>query len=586
MAHLPPSREAMIAMNRAAAHGGSLIHGPSHPQIIEKTFGALLREQARARGSSPLVISDHQNRTLTYAEADRRSDHLARGLAALGVRKGDRVAIMMGNMVEYVELFYACAKLGALITLANYGYSEQEFQSVLSSCGSSVLVMVPGFDRYDYDPWIPHLRKNIKGLEHIIVVEGEDPHASHCLHYEDVISTGETSQLDLNAIEKSLDPNDILNLQFTSGSTGHPKASALTHRGIYNAGRFIGDTMYLKASDRICTPVPLFHSFGLIIGLAVVSAHGASIVLPDTVFNVEATLASVTKNRCTGIYGVTTMFVAEMSHPRFQTYDMSSLRFAIVAGSAVPETLIRKIWAAFGITQTHTNWGLTESASICTMTRDTDTIEKRCITSGRLFPGFSAKIVDPATNLIMPWGEKGEIVLRGYGIQREYYENEAKTKEAHKHSPEDGQEWFHTGDEGYIDTEGYFVITGRIKDMIIRGGENIAPLEIEERLMAHPAVAQCAVIGVPDQRYGEQIAAFVEFSGNSPVPSDEELRAWTRQTLARFKQPKYIWWLSARDEFMVWPKTASGKLKKPDLRVIGKRILEEGCMPGQISARL
>lgn len=217
------------------------------------------------------------------------------------------------------------------------------------------------------------------------------------IHYRDLIATGETYLLDLDAIEETLDPNDILNLQCTSGSTGHPKASTLTHGEIYNAGRFISDTMYLEVTDRACTSVPHFHSFWLIIGLAVVSAQGASIVLPGTVFNVEETLASVTKNRCTGIYGVTTMFVVEISHPRFQSYDMSSLRFAIVADSAVPETLIRKIWKTFGITQTQTNWGLAESVSICTMTRDTDTIEKRCLTSGRLFPGIPAKIVDPAT---------------------------------------------------------------------------------------------------------------------------------------------------------------------------------------------
>lgn len=343
-----------MAINRAAAHGGPLVHGPSHPQIIDKTFGVLLREQAKTRWSSPLVVSNHQNRTLTYAEADKRSDHLARGLATVGVRKGDRVAIMMGNMVEYVELFYACAKLGALITLANHGYSEQKFHSVLSSCGSSVLVMVPGFDRYDYDPWIPHLRKNIKGLKHIIMVDREDRH-SLSGSYQDLIATGETYLLDLDAIEETLDPNNILNLQCTSGSTGYPKASTLTHGEIYNAGRFISDTMYLEVTDRACTSVTLFHSFWLIIDLAVVSAHGASIVLPGTVFNVEETLASVTKNRCTGIYGVTTMFVAGISHPHFQSYDMPSLRFAIVADSAVPETLIRKIWTALRITQMHTN---------------------------------------------------------------------------------------------------------------------------------------------------------------------------------------------------------------------------------------
>lgn len=271
------------------------------------------------------------------------------------------------------------------------------------------------------------------------------------------------------------------------------------------------------------------------------------------------------------------MFVAEMAHPNFSTYDLSTLRFAILAGSAVPETLMRKVWSAFGIMQTHTNWGLTESSSIVTMTRDTDTLHQRTITSGSLFPGFSGKIVDPATGLAMPRGQRGEIVLRGNGVQACYYGNDSKTAEAHRKSEEDGLEWFHTGDEGYFDDEGYFIITGRIKDMIIRGGENIAPLEIEERLVAHPSVAQASVIGVPDEKYGEQICAFLEMSqeGNVPRPSDQELRAWVRETLAQFKQPKFCIWLGSHAEFEAWPKTASGKLRKPDLRVIARKILGE-----------
>lgn len=563
-AHLPTGRDGIIAISRSAGASGSLVHGPSQPRILDKTFGTLLQEKVKENPHALLVASDHQQQSLTYAQIHKRSDDLAKGMASLGVKKGDRVAILMGNRVEYVEVFFACAKLGALIALANYGYSEKELHSVLSSCRTSILVMVPGFDRYDYRNWIPNLRKRVETLKHIIVANCPKALDDYVLPYETVISEGALSTIDLQKFENDNETNDILNLQFTSGSTGHPKASALTHRGLYNAGRLIGSTMYLKSHDRICTPVPLFHSFGLIIGLATAVAEGASIILPSEVFNVEATLNSVQKNRCTGIYGVTTMFISEMTHPNFKSYDLSSLRFAIVAGSAVPEPLTRRLWAAFGITQTHTNWGLTESASICTMTKSTDSLDKRTGTSGRLFPGFSAKIVDSATNRIMPWGERGEIVLRGYGIQRGYYGDDKKTRDAHKISPEDGLEWFHTGDEGYIDPDGYFCITGRIKDMIIRGGENIAPLEIEERLMAHNATSQVSVIGVPDEKYGEVIAAFVEYSGNEPVPTDEELRAWVRETLAKFKQPKYFWWLGSREEFLIWPKTQSGKLRKPD----------------------
>ncbi|KAH8662440.1 hypothetical protein BX600DRAFT_382422 [Xylariales sp. PMI_506] len=564
-------------MARAGEAGASIVHGPAQPRAIEKTFGCLLREQTNLRPSSLLVASDHQQKSLTYKEANARSDDLARGLASLQAKTGDRIAILMGNETEYVESFFACTKLGAPIVLANYAYSEQELNSVLSSCGTSILIMVPGFDRYDYRGWLPNLRKNIPSLKHIIMVQGDASTKKYSLDYEDVIKRGKSYNLDLVALDAGLSPRDTMNLQFTSGSTGLPKASALTHTGIYNAGRFIGNTMYLKAGDRICLPVPLFHSFGLIIGVATAAAHGASIVLPDNKFNIKATLACIPKYKCTGLYGVTTMFVAEMADPDFQKYDLSTLRFAILAGSAVPETLMRKVWAAFGITQTHTNWGLTETSSIATMTRDTDTIHQRTISSGSLFPGFSARIVDPQTGLGVARGEKGEIVMRGQGVQNCYYGNEKKTAEAHQVLPEDGLEWFFTGDEGYIDDDGYFIITGRIKDMIIRGGENIAPLEIEERLVAHPTVAQAAVIGVPDAKYGEQICAFIERSEviASSTPTDEELRAWVRETLARFKQPKYIIWVGSHPDIGEWPKTGSGKIRKPDLRLIAARILKQ-----------
>ncbi|KAM0265117.1 hypothetical protein ACHAQJ_000269 [Trichoderma viride] len=576
MANRKESRPAIKAMSSSSKANLSILHGPAQPIPIHKTFGRLLREKAQSQPSALLVASDHQQKSLTYAEADTRSDDLARGLASLGAKQGDRIAILMGNEIEYIETFFACTKLGAPVTLANYAYSEQELHSVLSSCGVSTLVMVPRFDRYDYRPWIPNLRKGIPSLRNIIVVNADKEPALVKLDYEDyedIILRGHNSTFDLLALEANIHARDVMNLQFTSGSTGLPKASALTHSGIYNAGRYIGSTMYLEASDRICLPVPLFHSFGLIIGLATATAYGASLILPASIFSVEATLACIPKYRCTGLYGVTTMFVAEMAHPRFNDFDLSSLRFAILSGSAVPEPLMRKVWSAFGITQTHTNWGLTEASSIVTMTRDTDSMAQRTITSGRLFPGFSARIVDPSTGQTVPRGQRGEIALRGNGIQAGYYGNPKRTAEAHRISPEDGLEWFHTGDEGYFDPDGFFVITGRIKDMIIRGGENISPLEIEERLVAHPAIAQAAVIGVPDAKYGEQICAFVEPTGEGR-PSDEELRAWVAETLAHFKRPRYVIWLGSHAAFQAWPKTASGKLRKPDLRIIAAEIMK------------
>lgn len=554
----------------------SIIHGPPS-EVVPETFGELLRRQALQNGSRLLVHADHQARGLTFAEADVRSEALARGLAQLGIRKGDPVAVLMGNVVEYIELFFACAKLGALFTLANYGYTEEELQSVLNRCSAKALVMVAQVGRNNYRGWVPRLKPSIPSLRHVIVVDAGAGHAVGQLRYEDVLAQGQKSPP--SSAAASIDPDEVLNLQFTSGSTGSPKAASLTHRNIHHAATLIGETMHLQSNDKVCLPVPLFHSFGLIIGLATVACWGASIILPCQTFEVEATLRSVELNRCTGIYGVTTMFVAEMTHEHFPRYDMTSLKFAVIAGSAAPESLVRRLWSKFGITQTYSNWGLTESASICTMTRRNDAIEKLVHTSGTPFPGTSAKVVDTYTNRVLPWGEKGEIVLRGPQIQKGYYRDEIKTLEAHRTSPEDGLVWFHTGDEGFFDVDGYVRITGRIKDMIIRGGENISPLEIEERLIAHPDVAQVAVIGVPDDRYGEQIAAFMESSVSSkPRPSDEELKAWVKQKLAGFKQPKYFWWLGDQKGglFDSWPKTGSGKLRKPDLRVSASKILGIG----------
>lgn len=592
MANLKTNREGFRSMSRLASADLSIVHGPAQPGVIEMTLGSLMRQQAVKRPSDLLVLSHHQKKSLTYSQANERSDQLARGLLEIGVATGLPIAILMGNEIEYIEVFYASVKLGSPITLLNYAYTEEELISVLSSCAATTLIMVPGFDRYDYRLWLPRLKQSIPCLQYIVMVHGNENDHAYSFDYEKIIMGGAMSTQDLLAVEAGLKSTDVINLQFTSGSTGSPKASALTHRGLFNAGRFIGNTMYLTSADRICLPVPLFHSFGLIIGLATVSVHGASIILPSNKFDPVAALECIQRYRCTGLYGVTTMFVAQMELPNFSSFDLSTLRFAILAGSAVPESLMRKVWAAFGITQTHTNWGLTESSSICTMTKDTDTIEQRTITSGRLFPGFSAKIVDPGTIKAVPRGQRGEIVLRGYGVQQHYYANVKKTAEAHRISPDDGLEWFHTGDEGYIDSDGYFVITGRIKDMIIRGGENIAPLEIEERLAAHPAIAQSSVIGVPDEKYGEAICAFVEFSSlpNVKKPTDDELRAWVSNSLARFKQPKYIIWLRSSATFMTWPKTASGKLRKPDLAIIATKILTNkpslsGCLVGK-EARL
>jgi acyl-CoA synthetase (AMP-forming)/AMP-acid ligase II len=402
------------------------------------------------------------------------------------------------------------------------------------------------------------------------------------LSYPEFLVSGSHETLDWEKIESLLSPSDILNLQFTSGSSGAPKATALTHRSMINSGIYIGKHLGVTESDRISIPLPLFHAFGLIIGLFTVFAAGASAVLPSEYFDAEATLKSVEKYACTGLYGVTTMFISEMAHPSFHRRNKSSLKFAIMAGSAMPEELVRRVTQSFPIPDVRTNWGMTELSSIATFTHITDLYKKRMQTAGRLLPQFEAKIVQPGTGLVLPWGERGEIVISGFGVMHSYYKDVKKTEETMKTHIEDlepGQiglddtgklrTWLHTGDEGYLDNEGYFVITGRIKDLIIRGGENISPLQIEERLSAHPAIEQASVFGLPDARLGEVPAAMLELKpGYRPRPSDHEIRAWVRETLAPFKAPTLIWWLGDADKGVPeeWPKTSNGKLRKKDIR--------------------
>lgn len=384
-------------------------------------------------------------------------------------------------------------------------------------------------------------------------------------------------------------PHDMVNVQFTSGSTGLPKPVALSHYNIMNCGRNIWQQTRMKAEDVICLPVPLFHSFGMIVGISSSTVAGSALVLPYEIFNAEKTLQCIERYKCTAIYGVPTMFITEMGHATFGKTDRSTIKFGIIAGAAMPPELLKRITSAFPLPRLYTCWGMTELSSFATMMHETDTFEKRTTTAGRLFPNFVAKVVQPNTGKVVPWGEKGELVVSGYGQMSEYLFHKKKTEESLRRHEEDLEEdgvgalddgslrtWMHTGDEGLLDPEGYFVITGRIKDLVIRGGENIAPMEIEDRIIEHEAITQAQVIGVPDDRYGEELGVFLELKQGSQRPSDDDIRAFVREKLARFKAPRYVWWLGEGEDGKIpdeWPKTASGKISKPGLRNIVKSLL-------------
>jgi acyl-CoA synthetase (AMP-forming)/AMP-acid ligase II len=405
--------------------------------------------------------------------------------------------------------------------------------------------------------------------------------------YEDYLAPYSADRAALPQVPVS--SHDMVNVQFTSGSTGLPKPVALSHYNIMNCGRNIWQQTRMTAEDVICLPVPLFHSFGMIVGISSSTVAGSALVLPHEIFNAEKTLQCIERYKCTAIYGVPTMFITEMAHAVFGKTDRSTIEFGIIAGAAMPPELLKRITSAFPLPRLYTCWGMTELSSFATMMHETDTFEKRTTTAGRLFPNFIAKVVQPNTGKVVPWGEKGELVVSGYGQMSEYLFHKNKTEEALRQHEEDLEldgvgalddgtlrTWMHTGDEGRLDPEGYFVITGRIKDLVIRGGENVAPMEIEDRIIEHEAITQAQVIGVPDDRYGEELGVFLELRQGSHRPSDGDIRAFVREKLARFKAPRYVWWLGQGKDGKIpdeWPKTASGKISKPDLRNIVKGLL-------------
>ncbi|KAK3705095.1 hypothetical protein LTR37_013462 [Vermiconidia calcicola] len=456
-----------------------------------------------------------------------------------------------------------------------------------------MLFAPPGFVHYDYTKVLGKLEREIPALKFFVVIDdlggkySFSGHSPKFVPYGEYLGRPRTSTRPVPATGVS--PHDTINIQFTSGSTGLPKSVCLSHYNIMNCGRYIWQQTRMSEEDRVCLPVPLFHSFGMIVGISTSAVAGSALVLPSELFNAQKTLECIEKYKCTAIYGVPTMFVTEMNHHQYARVDRSSLRFGIVGGAAMPPELLNRIVKDFPVPRLYTCWGMTEMSSLVTMMHETDPYIKRINTAGRLFPYYVGKIVKPNTGEVLPWGSKGEIVVSGPGQMSGYLRNADKTKEALRYHEEDlepagigglgdgtvHRKWIHTGDEGFLDEDGYLVISGRIKDIVIRGGENISPMEIEERLIEHDSIAQASVIGVPDERLGEELAAFVELRGDSSArPSDDELRIFVRQRLARFKAPKYFYWIGGTNEFIPrdWPKTTSGKISKPDLRRVAQGL--------------
>ncbi|KAI5846820.1 long-chain-fatty-acid-CoA ligase [Tricharina praecox] len=571
--HFSPSGTALQRLQQTLAHLRhshelprlSVLHGPTSTPLLTLTLGSLLRTQATRFAERPAVTVPWTSTAWTYADLDGEADRLARGLLALGVGHGDRIGIMAGNSAEYVAVFFAVARVGAVLVVLNNTYTTTELDFAVAHTGCKVLFITPTIGRHDNAASLSTQTTPQGTLELVVILRGT---YTDFPTYADVITAGQAVEsADLKAAEAKTSMHDLVNLQFTSGSTGNPKAAMLSHHNLVNNSLFIGQRMDFTPADILCCPPPLFHCFGLVLGLLACINHGASIVLPSETFDPSAVLTAINSHSCTALHGVPTMFSALLSLPRPAGWR-SSLRTGIIAGSPVPAPLMKRLFSELGMREYTSSYGLTEASPTCFNAHTDTRLDLRLRTVGKIMPHISAKVVVSGTTAPVPVGVRGELCIAGYALSGGYFRAPDKTRETFR-VHEDGRRWLHTGDEAYFDDEGHCVITGRFKDIVIRGGENIYPAEIEERLVEHPRIEAAAVVGVKDEKYGEAVGCFLQ----GERTSDEEVRDWCRQRLARFKAPQYVFWVGRGEAVEDWPKTGSGKILKPGLRTAAEEIV-------------
>jgi fatty-acyl-CoA synthase len=516
--------------------------GPSDVPLRGETIGRMWDGVVAGGAGRPALVSRHQGIRWTYGELHEQVERCARALLAAGVEKGDRVGIWSPNNAEWVVVQFATAKVGAILVNINPSYRAHELEYALRQSGCSLLVMAPGFKDADYRELLasvgaPALQRSV-----VLGEEWEELHAE-CAGIDE-----------LRAREAELDFDDPINIQYTSGTTGFPKGATLSHHNILNNGFFIGELLGYTPEDRVCIPVPFYHCFGMVLGNLAVVTHGACIVLPSAAFDARAVLETVSEEHCTSLYGVPTMFIAELADAEFPSFDLSSLRTGIMAGSPCPIEVMKRVRREMHMGEVTICYGMTETSPVSTQTRPDAPLEKRVATVGLVHPHVEVKIVDPATGRTRRRGETGELCTRGYSVMLGYWEDEEATREAI-----DAARWMHTGDLAVMDDDGYLSIVGRIKDMIIRGGENVYPREIEEFLYTHPAIADVQVIGVPDERYGEEVCAWIVLREGARL-TEEELKEFCRGEIARFKIPRYVRFVDG------FPMTVTGKIQKFKMR--------------------
>jgi fatty-acyl-CoA synthase len=545
-----------------AATQASYVSGPSERPLLGRTVGDQLDVTAAGNPSGEALVSRHQSLRYTYAELHGEVERIARALVALGVGKGDRVGIWSPNVAEWVLVQYATAKAGAILVNVNPAYRTHELTYALTQSGVSVLIAASAFRNTDYVEMLEEVRPKLPDLRYTVLLGRGAPWAmswDDLLAHADDVSAGA-----LREREASLDFDDPINIQYTSGTTGMPKGATLTHHNIVNNGYFVGKRMRLGPEDRVCVPVPFYHCFGMVLGNLAALTHGACIVLPGDSFDAGAVLETVQEERCTALHGVPTMFIAELEHPDFGSFDLTTLRTGIMAGSPCPAEVMKQVIERMHMTEVTICYGMTETSPVSFQSMPDDDLEHRVATVGAIHPHVEAKVVDPSTGAVLPRGGSGELCTRGYLVMRGYWNDAEATHEA-----VDPAGWMHTGDLAMMRDDSYVNIVGRIKDMIIRGGENIYPREIEEFLFTNPMIADVQAIGVPDPKYGEEVCAWVRLKEGT-TSTEHEIREFCRGKIATYKIPRYV---RFTDEF---PMTVTGKIQKYRMREISVKELGLG----------
>ncbi|MER5228121.1 AMP-binding protein [Streptomyces flaveus] len=462
--------------------------GVSETPLLDETIGSNFDRMVAAFGEREALVDVPTERRWTYRELAEEVDAVALGLLESGVVKGDRVGIWSPNCAEWTLVQYATAKIGAILVNINPSYRTHELEYVINQAGVRTVVAMPTFKTSDYAAMLARALPNCPTVKDVLLI-GQDS-------WSELIEAGFSGdRARLAVIGAGLSPHDPINIQYTSGTTGFPKGATLSHHNILNNGFFVGELCHYTEEDRVCIPVPFYHCFGMVMGNLACTSHGATMVIPGPSFDPKATLEAVAAERCTSLYGVPTMFIAELADPDFGSYDLSSLRTGIMAGSPCPINVMKQVIQRMGMEEVSICYGMTETSPVSTQTRADDSLDRRVSTVGRVGPHLEVKVVDPVTGLTVPWGEPGELCTRGYSVMLGYWDQPEKTAEAI-----DAERWMHTGDLAVMDDEGYVGITGRIKDMVIRGGENIYPREIEEFLYTHPDILDAQVVGVPDAK--------------------------------------------------------------------------------------